>query len=99
MPFEIAIGLFVTDQEQYAQYRKEIVPLLEAVGGEFRYDFEVARTLKKEVNHDINRVFMLQFRDQAAKERFFSDPVYREIRHRFFPKAVAGISTIAEYAR
>lgn len=99
MPFEIAIGLFVTDQEQYAQYREEIAPLLKAVGAEFRYDFEVAQTLKKDVPHEINRVFMLQFRDQAAKEYFFADPVYLEIRHRFFPKAVAGISTIAEYAR
>ena len=48
MPFEMTVGLLVVDQEKYAQYRAEMTPLLEAAGGRFRYDFEVARTLKGE---------------------------------------------------
>jgi uncharacterized protein (DUF1330 family) len=46
MPFELMVGLLVVDHEKYAQYRAEMSPLLEAIGGRFRYDFEVARTLK-----------------------------------------------------
>ena len=99
MAFEITVGLFVADAEKYAQYRAEMTPLLEAAGGGFRYDFEVARTLKKEASHDINRVFVIQFPDRAAKERFFADAQYREIRARLFEKAVQGSSMIAEYAR
>jgi uncharacterized protein (DUF1330 family) len=97
MPFQQTRALLVTDPEKYAQYRAEIAPLLEETGGSFRYDFEVARTLKNEAPHRINRLFVLQFPDRAAKERFFSDPRYIRIRIRLFEKAVAEQTIIAEY--
>ena len=87
----------MTDHEKYAQYRAEIAPLLEAAGGRFRYDFEVARTLKSEAGHEINRLFVIQFPDRASKERFFADSRYLEIRARLFEKAVEGRAIIAEY--
>ena len=87
MPFQMTVGLFVVDQERYAQYRAAIAPLLEAAGGGFRYDFDVARTLKSEVGREFNRVFVLEFPDRARKEQFFSDPQYREIRARHYPEA------------
>src|SRR5262245_24613861 len=96
--YEMTVGLLVTDHEQYAQYRAEIAPLLQASGGRFRYDFEVARTLKREAEHDMNRVFVLQFPDRAGKERFFSDPQYREIRARLYERAVKDTTIIAEHA-
>ena len=96
MPFEMTVALRVVDQDGYAQYRAEIAPLLEAAGGRFRYDFEVARTLKSEVAHDINRLFLLQFPSRADKERFFADPRYIEIRSRLFVKSVEGAAVIAE---
>jgi len=98
MPFELIVGLLVVDHEKYAQYRAEMSPLLEAAGGRFRYDFEIARTLKSEAKHDINRVFVIQFPDRASRERFFSDPQYVEIRTRLFEKSVEGMSIIAEDA-
>ena len=72
MLFEMDVGLLVMDHQKYAQYRAEITPLLEAAGGRFRYDFEVARTLKSEAGHDINRVFAIRFPDRTSKERFFA---------------------------
>jgi uncharacterized protein (DUF1330 family) len=99
MPFERAVGLLVVDQDKYARYREEIAPLLEAAGGRFRYDFEVARTLKSEAGHDINRLFVMEFPDRESKERFFTDSKYVEIRVRLFEKAVEGVTIIAEYAR
>ena len=97
MPFEMTVGLWVVDHEKYAQYRAEMTPLLEAAGGRFRYDFEVARTLKGEAGHEINRVFVIQFPDRASKERFFADSRYVEIRARLFDTSVEGRATIAEY--
>lgn len=96
MFFEL-IGLSVVDQEKYAQYRAEMTPLLTAAGGRFRYDFEIARTVKSEAAHDINRLFVIEFPDRAANERFFSDSKYVEIRTRLFEKAVKGRTTIAGY--
>jgi uncharacterized protein (DUF1330 family) len=98
MPFEITVGLLVVDNEKYAQYRAKMTPLLEAMGGRFRYDFEVARTLKGEAGHEINRAFVIQFPDRAGKERFFKDPEYMDIRARFFEKAVRHTTIIAEYS-
>ena len=97
MPFEITMGLFVADQEKYARYRVEIAPLLKAAGASFRYDFEVARTLRSESGLEVNRVFVLQFPDRAGKDRFFADPRYLEIRSRLFEKSVTGAVTIAQY--
>jgi uncharacterized protein (DUF1330 family) len=98
MPFEMTVGLFVADQEKYAAYRAAIAPLLEAAGGRFRYDFEVARSRKSEAAHDINRLFVIQFPDRASKEGFFNDAKYRAIRGRLFEKAVEGATILAEYS-
>jgi uncharacterized protein (DUF1330 family) len=95
--FEMIVGLFVVDHKKYAQYRAEIAPLREAVGGRFRYGFEVARTLKSEAGDDINRLFVIQFPDRASKEPFFTDSQYVEIRARLFEKAVKRTAIIAEY--
>lgn len=97
MSFEMTVGLFVVDHENYAQYRAEIAPLLDAAGGRFRYDFDVARTLRSEAGHDINRLFVIQFPDRPSKERFFTNSRYVEIRARLFEKAVEGTAIIAEY--
>ena len=96
--FRKTVGWLVVDQKKYAQYRAEIAPLLEAAGARFRYDFDVARTMKSEVAHDINCVFVIQFPNRAGKERFFTDSHYVEIRAPLFEKAVNGAAIIAEYA-
>ena len=98
MSYEITVGLQVVDQETYAQYRKEMRPLLADAGGDFRYDFTVDRVLRSE-NGDtgINRVFVIRFPDQGSKERFFAAPRYLEIRRRLFDPAVKSRVTIAEY--
>ena len=99
MAIEMMVGLLVTDSEAYAQYRQEMRPLLEAEGGGFRYDFEVARTLKTEADHEINRVFAIYFQDRESKSRFFSHPDYVQIKRRLFERAVGGTTIIAEYER
>ena len=99
MPFEMTLWLFVVDNKKYAQYRAEIQSSLEAHGGRFRYDFEVARALKSDAGHDINRLFVIEFPDRAHHQHFFADSQYVEIRRRLFEKAVAGWTIIAEYAR
>ena len=98
MPFDMTAVLFVADQDKYARYRAEIAPLLEATDAAFRYDFDIAKTLKSEVDHDINRVFLLRFPDREAKERFFTNPQYLEIRARLFNAAVRRMTIIAEQA-
>ena len=97
MSFEMTVGLLVTDHTKYAQYRAEIARLLDGAAAGFRYDFEVARTLKSETGQEINRLFVISFPDCAGKERFFADPEYREIRARLYEEAVQRTTVIAEY--
>ena len=97
MPYEMTVGLDVVDDGTYARYRREMRPLLAAAGGEFRYDFVVARTLEADQDVEINRAFILRFPDRAAKDRFFADPRYLEIRARLFEPAVRTRVTLAEY--
>ena len=98
MAYELTVALDVADEEMYARYRTEIAPLLQAAGGTFRYDFVVARTLRGELTTEVNRLFMLQFPDREARQRFFSDPRYLEIRARLFNNAVKSSAVIAEYS-
>jgi uncharacterized protein (DUF1330 family) len=68
------MGLEVRDPELYARYRSAMRPLLEARGGRFEHDFEVARVLVSSASTRMNRVFVLSFPDAAAREGFFGDP-------------------------
>lgn len=98
MYFDLIVGLFVQHPDQYAHYRAEMTPLLDAAGGRFTYDFEVAKTLKSDAGHEINRVFIIRFPDRSAKEQFFASPSYREIRSRLFDGAVRGTTVLGECA-
>lgn len=97
MPHELMVGLTVTDEEAYAQYRTAMAPLLAAHGGGFRYDFTVAKVLKSASEHPINRVFALRFASKAQKEAFFAHPEYLVIRARHFERAVAGTTIFGAY--
>ncbi|MEO8623581.1 MAG: DUF1330 domain-containing protein [bacterium] len=97
MPYERIFGLEVVDQVVYTQYRREMIPLLEAAGGTFRYDFDVARVLRGETDAPINRLFVMRFPSLGDSEKFFADPQYLEVRRRLFEPSVGGIVLIAEY--
>ena len=77
MPFDMTTVRFVADQDKYAQYRAEIAPLLNAIGGAFRYDFEINKTLKSEAGHDINRVFILRFPNRGRRNASSRTPTTR----------------------
>lgn len=97
MAYEMTVGLLVEDTARYQEYRAEIAPLLRAESGYFRFDFEVGRTLKNEADHEINRVFVLRFPNREAKERFFANPQYREIRSRLYEPVVRGTTIVSEH--
>ena len=99
MPYQMTVAVHVHDSTLYASYREAIRPLLEALCAGFRYDFEIARTLRNDSSHEINRVFVLEFPSREAKERFFADPEYRAIRQRLFERAVDGTTILAEQDR
>ncbi len=99
MPHEILVALDVADPPSYQRYREAMTPLLEAAGGSFRYDFEIARTLRSEAPHPITRLFAIAFPDRAAREAFFADPDYLAAREQWFVPAVKGVTIVAEYDR
>ena len=96
MAYELTVGLLVHNRDLYAQYRDAIKPHLAVADARFRYDFEIASTLRSEAPHEINRVFVLEFGDRAKKEQFFANPEYRAIRSRLYENAVSGTTIITE---
>ncbi len=99
MTFETIVALNVTDEITYQDYRLAIAPLLGKFGGGFRYDFRISQVLKSESNYDINRVFVIYFRNRSAADAFFKDPDYLAIRGQFFESAVNSTTIIAAYDR
>ena len=94
---ENLVGLYVKDQHLYQLYREAMLPLLTSRGGGFRYDFTIDQVLKSEIGDPINRLFIIYFPDSGAKEAFFNDAQYREIRARYFEPSVLAVTLIAEY--
>lgn len=98
MAYEMIVALEITDDATYARYRDAMRPLLESYGGGFRYDFVVAEVLKSASEHPIQRVFAIHFRDRDARDAFFADPRYLEIRARYFDASVRGRTILAEHS-
>ena len=97
MALEIVVGLEVIDDESYQLYREEMIPILETYGGGFHFDFKVSEVLKSKSKDPFNRVFTIYFRDEQAKEEFFSNPEYLKIKEKHFEKAVTHKTVIASY--
>ena len=95
--FEILIGLHVTDDATYDQYRAGMTPILEAHDGFFRYDFRVSEMLKGDADDPFNRVFVISFPDEATKDQFFANEQYAAVRSAFFDRSVKSFAQIASY--
>lgn len=99
MTYEMMVGLDVTDDELYRQYRDAMAPLLASHGGGFRYDFTIAKVLRSASEHPINRVFAIYFASKTSMDHFFADPEYLTIKSRFFARSVAGTTIFGSYER
>jgi len=99
MTYEMMVGLTVTDDALYQQYREAMAPLLAAHGGGFRYDFTIGKVLKSASEHPINRVFAIHFGSKAQMDAFFAHPDYQAIKARFFQRSVAGTTIFGGYER
>ncbi len=94
---EMLIGLHVSDDERYTEYRRRMTPILERGGGSFGYDFRVSEVLISQTPKAINRAFTIRFPSDEAKESFFSDAEYLAIKLEYFEKSVQSTTTIASY--
>jgi len=97
--FEILVGLHVSDDAIYDQYRAGMTPILEEHGGYFSYDFRIREMLKGESDDPFNRVFILSFPDEPTKEQFFSNEAYKDVRAKYFEPAVKSGGVIASYSK
>lgn len=97
MPYEILVGLNVTDDELYQKYRNEMTPILKTYGGGFRYDFLIDKVLITDSESIINRVFAIYFESEEAKNEFFLNDKYLQIKERYFTPSVSATTTIAGY--
>lgn len=98
MSIERIVGLYVTDDESYDTYRKEMYPILQSYGGDFGYDFKLSEVLKSKTENKINRVFTIHFKDEESLTAFFTDAAYLEIKQKFFVPAVESVTQIAKYS-
>jgi uncharacterized protein (DUF1330 family) len=95
--FEILVGLRVTDEVGYADYRAHMMPLLGEHGGSFGVDVRVAEVLKNPGSEPFNRLFTIRFPSLAAHDAFFADPRYLAVRQRFFEPSVAHTARFGRY--
>ena len=99
MAFEMLVGLVVVDDEAYQAYREAMTPILDSYGGGFGYDFRVSEVLKARTEAPINRVFTIYFSDEDAKDAFFANAEYLEVKRQHFEGAVVSTEILASYER
>ena len=97
--FEMLVGLEVSNDDIYDQYRAAMKPILNRFGGEFGYDFKVSEVLKGEENTEINRVFTIRFSDEQSKDAFFNNDEYQLAKQQFFETSVNQATIIASYTK
>jgi len=97
--FENLVGLQVTNEELYREYRKAMLPILREHGGNFGYDFKVEEVLINQSGNPINRVFTIYFPDKDASNKFFSNSKYLESKEQYFNKAVECTTIISQYEK
>jgi uncharacterized protein (DUF1330 family) len=97
--YEYLVGLNVTDENKYQEYRKAMIPILKAHGGGFNYDFRVSDVLISQTEDEINRVFTIYFPDKETSDNFFSNSEYLEVKKLFFLRAVKSTTIISEYVK
>lgn len=97
MTIEIVMGLHVSDDQRYQEYRKGMEPLLNAVGGSFGFDFKIATVLRSKTDDKINRVFTIEFPSKKIMDEFFTNSEYLSIKHKHFDSSVKSRTEIAMY--
>jgi len=95
--YEFLVGLEVSDNEVYSDYRAAMKPILTSYGGEFGFDFVVSEVLISEIDKPINRVFTIRFPDQSVAENFFTDSEYLKVKEQLFDTAVSHTTIISSY--
>jgi len=91
------MGIYVTNEEEYANYRKGMMPILHTYGGSFGYDFKVSEVLKSKEDGPINRVFTIEFPNQETMEKFFSDPNYLVVKKAHLDCSISSRTVIAMF--
>ena len=89
MSYEMLVGLNVTNDKMYQEYRTAMKPILIQFDGGFKCDFKVSETLLPSENKDINRVFIIYFKNEKAMESFFTHPDYLKIKEKYFSNSVS----------
>lgn len=97
--FERLVGLQVSNDTVYQEYREAMMPILKQHGGGFSYDFKVSEVLISSSESPITRVFIICFPDQASSDAFFSHPEYTKVKEKYFNQSVQHTTLIADYVK
>lgn len=97
--YEMLVGLEVSDNTIYAQYRAAMKPILSEYEGDFGFDFMVSDVLISQVDVPINRVFTIFFPSQDAADQFFTNEDYLKVKQEYFERSVRHTTIIASYEK
>lgn len=97
MAVERLIGVQVSSEHGYEEYRRQISPLLAAAGGRFTVDVRVSEVLTAPDDARFNRLFVLRFPNDEAMRNFFESEAYRAVRDAHFVSSVSSTTSLATY--
>lgn len=97
MTIERLVGVRVSDEAGYADYRRGMTPILAEYGGRFVVDVRVSEVLLAPEDATFGRLFTLRFPDRASHDAFFADPRYLEVRRVHFEPSVEAVAALGTY--
>jgi len=97
--YERIMGLNIINEKMYQEYRKNMLPILESYGGSFGFDFRVAEVLKSKTDDAINRVFTIEFANEATMNAFFNDENYLAVKKQYLDHSIDNKTVISMHEK
>lgn len=92
------VGLQISNEQVYRQYRQAMKPILQRFGGDFLYDVQVSQVLKAQHGEAFNRLFVIAFPTAEQLEQFFVQPDYLAAKEEFFNASVESTHFLAQWS-
>lgn len=79
MPAYVIADETITDPEQFDEYKRQVVPLIEAYGGRFLSRGGAVKALETGRGWSPGRMVIIEFPDMAALEAWYNSPDYAPV--------------------
>ena len=93
----VVLGLSVTNQEMYQEYREKLDPVLKEVGAKVILDVEVGNVRINPTETNFNRLIFIKFNNAESMKLLNEHPTYLSLKNSLFVPSVKQTVPLAKF--